>query len=160
MKIRVAKREDAQAIGAMLNEFCTYLKSIGDDTDFKCKAATFLRDGFGKNPAFKGIVADINGEAVGYLLYHFGYNTDLAMRIMHIVDLYVRPVYRRQGIGKALIEKAGEICNKAGGKRLFWSVYTPNKNALAFYKRIGARHTKDLEFMYLPLGKQTDQHKT
>lgn len=153
MKIRKAKREDAPAIGAMLEEFCAFLKSIGDDTDFKCNADTFLRDGFGKNPAFKGLVADNNGEAVGYLLYHFGYNTDLAIRIVHIIDLYVRPEYRRQGIGKALMEKAGEICDKAGGKRLFWSVYTPNKNALEFYRRIGARHTKDMEFMYLPLGK-------
>jgi GNAT superfamily N-acetyltransferase len=151
MKIREAKREDAAAIGAMLEEFCAFLKSIGDDTKFKCNADTFLRDGFGKNPAFQGLVADNNGEAIGYLLYHFGYYTDEAMRIMQIVDLYVRPEYRRQGIGKDLMESASNICIKVGGKRLFWSVYTPNKNALAFYKQIGAQRTKDLEFMYLSI---------
>ncbi len=153
MKIRAAKREDAPAIGEMLEEFCAYLKSIGDDTDFKCNADTFLRDGFGKNPAFKGIIAEIEGEVVGYLLYHFGYNTDLAMRIMHIVDLYIRPEYRRLKIGKSLMERAGEICVKAGGKRLYWSVFTPNRGAARFYNALGAKYTKDMETMYLTLEK-------
>ena len=153
IKIRPAKREDAPAIGAMLEEFYAFLKSLGDDTDFKCNADTFLRDGFGKNPAFKGLVADNDDEAIGYLLYHFGYNTDLAMRIMHIVDLYVRPEYRRHSIGKALIERAGEICLKAGGKRLYWSVFSPNRNATRFYRALGAKYTKDMETMYLTLGK-------
>ena len=155
MKIREATREDASAVGALVKEFCTYLQSLGDDTNFQFNAETYMRDGFGDEPAFKGLVAENHGEIVGYLLYHFGYYVDIATRIVHIVDLYVRPDCRCQGIGSALMERTGEICVKAGGKRLFWSVYSPNRDAFRFYKRLGARYTKDLKFMYLTVGNRT-----
>jgi len=151
MRIREATRDDACEVGALAEEFANYLRSLGDTTNFQFNARAFLRDGFGDEPAFKGLVAEANGEIVGYLLYHFGYDTDLAVRIAHVVDLYVRPDWRRQGVGQALMERAREICAKAGGRRLFWSVYSSNRSAFKFYERLGARYTEDLKFMYLPL---------
>ncbi len=152
MKIREASRDDANAVGALAQDFANYLRSLGDPTNFQFNAKTFLRDGFGDKSAFKGLVAEVNGEIVGYLLYHSGYYVDLAMRTLHVVDLYVRPDCRRQGVGQALMKRACEICAKSGGKRLFWSVYSPNRDAFRFYERLGARYTEDLKFMYLTLG--------
>jgi GNAT superfamily N-acetyltransferase len=151
MKIREATRDDASEVGALAEEFDNYLRSLGDQTDFQFNASTYLRDGFGDEPAFEGLVAESNGRIAGYLLYHSGYDTGLAIRILHVIDLYVRPDCRRQGVGRALMERAGEICARAGGKRLFWGVYTPNRDAFEFYERLGARYTEDLKFMYLPL---------
>jgi len=151
MRIREATWDDATAIGTLAKEFADYLRSLGDTTDFSFNASTYLRDGFGENPAFQGLVAEINDEVVGYLLYHPGYDTDLAMRTLYIIDLYVRPTNRLQGVGRALMKRAGEICTAAGGKGLLWSVYSPNRPALDFYERLGARYVKDIEYMYLPL---------
>jgi RimJ/RimL family protein N-acetyltransferase len=47
------------------------------------------------------------------------------------------------------MEGAREICKEAGGRRLFWSVYIPNLTARRFYRRLGARYTKDMLYMYL-----------
>jgi ribosomal protein S18 acetylase RimI-like enzyme len=147
LNIRAASAEDAQSVGKLAQQFADYLRSLGDTTDFKLNAQTYLRDGFGTNPAFSGLVAEQDNDIVGYLLYHFGYDTDNAMRILHVVDLYVDERVRRQGVGKALMSAAAKLSRDAGGMQLFWSVYVNNKMAASFYESLGARYTKDLLFM-------------
>lgn len=149
--IRAATPEDAAAVGELAQQFATYLRSLGDPTDFQFTADTYLRDGFGPNPAFSGLVAESEGKVIGYLLYHFGYDTDRAIRLLHVIDLYVHESVRRHGVGRALMEAAAQVCRQAGGRELFWSVYAPNKLAAAFYERLGARYTQELKFMYWPV---------
>jgi GNAT superfamily N-acetyltransferase len=147
--IRPAEPQDAQSVGGLAKEFVDYLRSIGDADEPCFDAKAFLRDGFGANPAFSGIVAESEDEILGYMLYHPGYDADYAIRTLHIVDFYVRERWRGRGIGRALMKRAGEICRSSGGKQLFWAVFEPNKLAINFYERLGARFTKDLLFMRL-----------
>lgn len=147
--IRQAEPKDAESIGQLAKEFAHYLRSIGDTGELLFDAQVYFRDGFGSNPAFLGIVAESGNEILGYLLYHPGYDVDYAIRTLHVVDLYVQESCRGQGIGQALMKRAGEICRALGGKQLFWAVYEPNKLAINFYERLGARFTKDLLFMRL-----------
>lgn len=149
--IRPAKPEDAESIGQLAKEFIEYLRSIGDNAEQKFDAKIYLRDGFGSNPAFSGVIAEQGGEVIGYLLYHFGYDVDYATRTLHVVDLYVLENRRGQGIGRALMKQAGEICRTFGGTQLFWAVYEPNKSAIEFYERLGARFTQNMLFMRLDL---------
>ena len=94
------------------------------------------------------LLAEFNGQAVGYLLYHQGYDVDRGGRILYVIDLFVREGARRHGAGRALMEAAAEICHRLGGRELFWSVYAPNTMAQVFYERLGAKYTKDLKFMH------------
>lgn len=147
MMIRPATPADAEAIGQLMAQSAAYLRALGDTTDFRFTAETFLRDGFGPNPAFTSIVAVMEEEVVGHLFYHFGYDTDWAIRLLYVIDLMVREDKRGQGIGKALMLKAAEICREAGGSELVWAVYKPNKRAAEFYERLGANYIEDLHFM-------------
>jgi GNAT superfamily N-acetyltransferase len=148
--IRAAAATDAAAIGQLAEQFAAYLRGLGDPTDFKFTAATYLRDGFGSNPAFAGVVAEQAGEVIGYLLYHFGYDTDRAIRLLHVIDLYVREDRRGFGTGRALMREAAKICREGGGQELFWAVYIPNQLAARFYERLGAHYIEDLKFMVWP----------
>ena len=78
--IRPALASDAQSIGNLARQFASYLSELGDLTDFKLTANAYLRDGFGTKPAFAGLVAEDQGKVIGYLLYHFGYDSDRANR--------------------------------------------------------------------------------
>jgi ribosomal protein S18 acetylase RimI-like enzyme len=150
-RIRPAIADDADRVGQLAKQFAAYLRDLGDTSDFQFDAHTYLRDGFGSLPAFSGIVAEINGLVIGYLLYHPGYDTDRAIRLLHIVDLYVEEGFREIGIGRALMEMVATVGEHGGAKGLIWSVYSPNINAGEFYKRIGARYVKGLDFMYLEI---------
>ena len=147
--IRPATAGDAEAIGELTEEFVEYLRVLGDPSDLPFDGETYLRDGFGPNPAFSGLVAESDGEILGYLLYYPGYEIDDATHMLHIIDLYVTERWRHRGIGRALMEKAAEICRRLGGTQLFWAVYVKNESAFAFYERLGARYTRGLRFMRL-----------
>ncbi len=149
--IRPALADDADRVGQLARQFADYLRDLGDTSDFQFDARAYLRDGFGPSPAFSGIVAEINCRVIGYLLYHPGYDTDRAIRLLHVVDLYVEAGFRGIGVGRALMETVASVAEQAGAKGLLWSVYSPNVNAAEFYKRLGARYVKGLDFMYLEI---------
>ncbi len=149
--IREAQKNDSTEIGAMANEFADYLRALGDKTKFRFNSKTYLRDGFGHKPAFKGLIAEVNSKAAGYLLYHWGYDTDRAIRIIHIVDLFVREEFRRHGGGQALMQGAQTICKEGGGEMLVWEVHAPNRPARKFYRQLGAHYVKNILMMKLPV---------
>ena len=152
LTIRAAVESDAEEVASMYEEACKYLRDLGDPTDFQFSAETYRRDGFGSNPAFLGLIAALEAETVGYLLYHFGYDVDLATRIMHIVDLYVREEHRRHGAGRALMMHAQQVCRNNNVGQMVWYVYKPNQLAHEFYSRIGAKYIDDLDYMHLEVG--------
>jgi ribosomal protein S18 acetylase RimI-like enzyme len=150
-RIRPATKADAEVIGSLAADFQAYLRRLGDRTDFTWGAKEFLRDGFGERAAFGGVVAEVNGQVVGYALYHDGYETDRGRRLVHLIDLYVQEGSRRRGVGRALMERVAELGRARGAEIVFWSVYKPNVLAAAFYERLGARYASDLLWMSLDI---------
>src|SRR3954462_13397742 len=126
---------DAPQIGDLAQQFAAFLRSLGDQNELRLRAETYLRDGFGQPPApgsgetpaaFSGIVAEEDGKVIGYLLYHFGYDSDAAARNLHVADLYVERKAQRRGVGTALMRAAAQIALGAGAPELIWSVYKDN----------------------------------
>jgi ribosomal protein S18 acetylase RimI-like enzyme len=151
--IRPALASDAQSIGNLAAQFASYLRQLGDLTDFKLTAQAYLRDGFGTNPAFAGLIAEDQGKVIGYLLYHFGYDSDRAARNMHVVDLYVDAAVRNHGIGGALMARAANIARQTSAEEMIWSVYKTNTLAATFYEKLGAERITDVFFMKLSADK-------
>jgi GNAT superfamily N-acetyltransferase len=151
IKSRPIKRSDAEQVGQMIRGMAEYLRGLGDNTVFQFNAKSFLRDGFGRHRAFFGFIAEVGGEAAGYSLYYDGYDTDKGCRIVFLADLYVRPEYRGIGLGRLLIEAVKIIAGKRGAKKMFWTVYAPNRAARQFYRHIGARYSTGMLAMKLPI---------
>lgn len=144
--VRPAMASDAHAIGILARQFADYLRELGDTTEFELTSEAYLRDGFGSMPAFAGLVAEGN-SVIGYLLYHFGYDSDAATRNFHIVDLYVERNARKRGVGKALMAHAATIARNGGAGEIIWSVYSGNTAAAKFYEKLGGERITDVFFM-------------
>jgi len=149
VRIRTITADDAQAVVRMWSDFARYLRQLGDTDEQNFGIEAYLRDGFGPDPAFTGIIAERDDVAIGYLLYNFGYDSDRAIRFLYVVDLWVDPAARRGGIGRALMAEAAVRCRAKGGRELSWTVFAPNKLAVAFYERLGGQAYTDLKFMHI-----------
>jgi GNAT superfamily N-acetyltransferase len=149
ISIREAQRHDVPAMAALIVEFAAYMRELGDTSDLRLNAAALERDGFGNKPAFQGMVAEIEGAVVGFLLHHEGYDTDAACRLLFVVDLYVKTSTRSRGVGTALMNEARKVAVATGAVQLEWTVDRRNARARSFYENIGARYVDTLELMYL-----------
>jgi ribosomal protein S18 acetylase RimI-like enzyme len=106
-------------------------------------------DAFAANPPLALLIAESAGQPVGYLAHHPGYNVETAERGWHIIDLWVMPSHRRQGVASALFTIARHQCRAAGGSWMTWTIDLSNQTAQDFYHRHGAHQTSSLRIMHV-----------
>jgi GNAT superfamily N-acetyltransferase len=150
--IRVACKNDVEVLASLAKEFEEYLNSlsIGRNEKPAMTLDVFLRDGFGPSPAFTGMLAELDGESVGYLLYHQGYITDVAARTIQVIDLFVKKRVRQGGIGTHLMHALIPICKDIGASLICTSVWKLNNNARKFYQKLGADLVEEETIVWWP----------
>ena len=135
MSIRPAEPRDVPALIAMVLELAEYEnapeQAIATDADF-------TRDLFGESPRVHALVVEVSGEVVAYAFYFLNYSTWLGRHGIYLEDLYVRPTFRGQGYGKALLIRLAQECVEKGYGRLDWSVLDWNTPSRDFYAALGA----------------------
>jgi GNAT superfamily N-acetyltransferase len=93
---------------------------------------------FGATPAAEALIAERDGVALGYALFFPTFSSFLTSTGIWLEDLFVRPPYRGEGIGRALLSAVAARVREQGGERLEWAALDWNELALGFYRRIGA----------------------
>ena len=73
----------------------------------------------------------------GYATWSFVYYSWTG-RAVYLDDLYVQPAYRGVKAGTALLENIIALAKQAGCTKVRWQVSRWNKEAIAFYQKIGA----------------------
>src|SRR5262249_13668286 len=133
--IRPAAVTDVPRILALIRELADYERSLDEvtATEDGLRAAMF-----DAQPAVFAHVAVVDGEVVGFALWFLNFSTWLGRHGIYLEDLYVTPVMRGRGIGKALLAELAAICVRRGYGRLEWWVLDWNAAAIGFYRSIGA----------------------
>lgn len=93
---------------------------------------------FGPRPYAEVLLAEVDGRAVGFALFFPNYSTFLTAPGLYLEDLFVEPVHRERGIGRALLRRVAELARERGCGRLEWAVLDWNASAIGFYERQGA----------------------
>ncbi|MBW8351299.1 GNAT family N-acetyltransferase [Bacillus sp. IITD106] len=80
-----------------------------------------------------------NNELAGYLKVNID---DAQSEIMgdeslEIERIYIRNTFKKQGLGKVLLNKAVETAMEQNKKKIWLGVWEKNENAIAFYKKQG-----------------------
>lgn len=133
--LRDATANDAEAMFELIVALAEYEKLAHQVTGSVDDLRSHL---FGERRYIEAIVAEVDGQAVGFALFFYNYSTFLTRPGIYLEDLFVLPNYRRLGIGRALLTHLAQRAIAEGCGRLEWSVLDWNEPAIAFYKRLGA----------------------
>lgn len=88
-------------------------------------------------------MAVLDGETVGFALWFYSFSTFEGHHGLYLEDLYVRPVARGTGAGKALMARLAQRCRDEDLARMEWAVLDWNAPAIAFYDHLGATSKKE-----------------
>lgn len=94
---------------------------------------------FGPQPAAGALLARSGGLPAGYAIYFFTFSSFVGRRGIWLEDVYVRPPFRRGGLGRGLIKAVAQIGVERNCGRFEWTALNWNKPALDFYNRLGAQ---------------------
>ncbi|ALA16351.1 MULTISPECIES: GNAT family N-acetyltransferase [Chelatococcus] len=134
--IRPAQPADLGLVAALVRELAEYEKLAHEVEATEGDLETAL---FGANPRVFCDIAEWRGEPAGFALWFYNFSTFLGRHGLYLEDLFVRPAFRGEGIGKALLAHLARRCVEEGLGRLEWWVLDWNEPAIGFYKRQGAR---------------------
>jgi GNAT superfamily N-acetyltransferase len=132
--IRPASESDTALILRFIRELAIYERAehevLANEDDLR---ATL----FGSGPAH-ALIGSVGDVDAGFAVYFFNYSTWQGRKGLYLEDLYVTPVYRKMGAGKALLQHLARMAVAEGCGRFEWSVLDWNEPALEFYRAIGA----------------------
>ena len=141
--VRSATADDLSIVLQLIRELASYEKLSGqvEATEEKLRATLFPA---GRPPAAECLLAlDENGAPAGFAVYFTSYSTFLARPGIYLEDLFVRPEFRRRGVGRALLLRVAHLACERGCGRMEWSVLDWNRPAQAFYRSLGAEVMPD-----------------
>ena len=134
LHIRPAVISDVALLRTMIRELAEFERELELVT---ITEEEIRRDGFGKNPRFRALIAELDGQAAGYALM-FGYYSTWVGPGLFLEDLFVREPFRGRGIGTALLAAVARIAVEEHCYGIHWEVLDWNERAIEMYKALGA----------------------
>jgi len=135
VNIRKATIKDVSAILKLIKELSIFEKM---SQEVLATEENLRESLFGAKPYAQVLLAEIEGEPIGYALYFFNFSTFLGRPGLYLEDIYVNEKYRGKGIGTALLKHCAHIARENNCLRMEWLVLKWNP-ARDFYKHIGAK---------------------
>lgn len=135
VRVRPARRDDAATILGFLRALAAF---EGLEKDCVIDLRRVTRHFFGRRAPVRALIATIGRAPVGLAVFSPTYSTFAARPGLWVEDVFVLPEARGHGVGRALFKSLASTATQRGCDRLTFSVLTWNRQALGFYKRLGA----------------------
>lgn len=131
IKIRPATENDCVRMMELIHELALYEKA---PEQVVVSFEHFVESGFGKQPVWWALVAEVNEKVEGMALYYIRYSTWKGQR-MYLEDLVVAENMRGHKIGTLLFDTLIEEARQKKFKGMNWQALDWNEPALNFYRK-------------------------
>jgi len=135
LTLRPAVPADAQLILRYIRDLAEYEH---EPEAAVATEADLLRYAFSEPPLVKVTLAEWDGQPAGFALWFLNFSTWEGRPGIYLEDLFVPPVFRGHGIGKALLQHLAALAVQEGWTRFVWQVLDWNTPAIEFYEAHGA----------------------
>ncbi len=139
-QLRTAIPADAATIHRLVFELATYER---EPQAVEATPADFAAQLSQERPPFECILAERDGEVLGFTLFFPNYSTWRGKPGIWIEEIYVRPAHRGLGVARALLARVAAMAVERGCGRVDFSVLDWNELAHGFYRRVGATPMSD-----------------
>ena len=135
LTIRSATESDVPLILEFIRELAVYEKLLDRVEANEARLREAL---FGTTPVASCVLAYQAELPVAFALYYFTYSTFAGLPGLYLEDLFVKPDFRGQGLGHALLQHLAKLAKDRGCWRIEWAVLHWNQSAIRFYEKLGA----------------------
>jgi ribosomal protein S18 acetylase RimI-like enzyme len=135
IEIKSATENDVELLLSMIRELALW---EGYSDEVVATVEILTESLFGESAVAKVLIAYLQEEAVGYLVYCPKLATYTGRNEIYLQDLYLRSSARGTGLGLMLMAELAKIARDSNASRIEWFVDKNNCKALAFYESIGA----------------------
>lgn len=140
LTLRAAVASDCPLVLSFIRDLASYeqLMNEFEATEEKLRATLFS-----EKPAAECLLAFVGDAPAGFAVFYTNYSTFLAKPGLYVEDLFVKPAFRKRGVGRALLAHIAGLANDRGCGRVEWTVLDWNEPAIEFYKTFGAAPMED-----------------
>ena len=135
IRISAARREDISLLMTFIRELADYERL---SEEVVATEADLRKSLFTGKPSAEAVIAWVDEVPAGFALVFHNFSTFLGRPGLYLEDLFVRPSYRRRGVGRGLLAYVAGLAVARGCGRLEWSVLDWNEMALGLYGKVGA----------------------
>ena len=137
--LRFATADDCGLILDLIRELARYEKA---PEAVVATEAQLRQHGFGANPQFEALIAELDGAPLGMALFHKRFSTWLGTPTLFLEDIFVREAGRGHGVGRRLMARLATIALERGWNRIDFHVLDWNP-ARGFYQKLGCDHLEE-----------------
>ena len=146
--IRPGTAEDVPEIHRMLRAMA---EEMGELSRVSSTPADLLRHGFSGKACFQALIAEKEGNCVGFCLYFPSFSSWRGQPGVYVLDLYVAPGERGSGLAQEFMKRTAAEAGREGAVFMRLSVSHGNDAARRFYSGMGLHHSEQ-ECVYMALG--------
>ena len=146
LRIEEAREKDVPLILQFIRELAEYEKELVRVTATEEILRTTL---FGPAPYAQSAIGFVGEEPAAFAIYFFSYSSFTGLPSLYLEDIFVRPSFRRLGVGKKLLAFLARRAGEHGCGRMEWSVLNWNQSAIGFYEKLGAAPVRDWTVFHL-----------
>jgi GNAT superfamily N-acetyltransferase len=133
--IRPASEEDVPLILSFIKELAEYERLSHEVSATEDLLRVHL---FGERREAEVVIGQHADEPAGFALFFHNFSTFLGRPGIYLEDLYVKPAFRGNGIGRAMLVYLAGLAKERDCGRLEWSVLDWNEPAIGLYRGVGA----------------------